>query len=364
MKLEQITFTRFIAALTVVFFHFGTLNQASPTTHPFWGSVITAGPIAVSYFFALSGFIMAVAYYGSTRSIDAKQYWVARFARIYPVYLVALLLVLAFAMLKKQSVGLSTIAFNVSMLQAWLPPYAMTLNTPGWSLSVEAFFYLCFPFLLALLHRQSRRQMLLIFSIVLWFSTQLLQIYLVQSSYYTHPSAFHNFIFYHPLMHISTFLLGLLAGAYFCDGAFNRFQVVWNGVAILILLGLVIFALAYQAKLSAWLGFTVHYENGLIAPLFLAIIILLGLNTGWTQKVLNLPLLVLLGEASYSLYILQRPIYGIYDRLIGQALLNSNLRFYLFLFILVGISIASFYLLESPLRRFINRSYFLSKKNG
>lgn len=363
MKLDQITFTRFIAALTVVFFHFGSLNQAFPTTHPFWQPVITAGPIAVSYFFVLSGFIMAVAYYGSSRAVNAKQYWLARFARIYPVYLLALLLVLAFTLTKKQGVDIATILLNLLMLQAWLPPYAMTLNTPGWSLSVEAFFYLLFPLLIFLV-RKNNIKPLAIISIIFWVITQLVQIYLVQSPNYSHPSPFHNFIFYHPIMQVSTFLLGLVVGIYFCDGKLIFLRLPWNGFIILSLVVLVIFALAYQAELSKQFGFALHYENGLLAPLFLGIIVFLGLNTGWTQKLLSLPFFVLLGEASYSLYILQRPMYGIYDRLIGSMIANSNLRFYLFVLILIGISIASFYLLETPLRRFINRFYFLSKNNG
>ena len=37
------------------------------------------------------------------------------------------------------------------LVQAWVPAHALDLNGPAWSLSVEAFFYLCFPLLVRLL---------------------------------------------------------------------------------------------------------------------------------------------------------------------------------------------------------------------
>ena len=57
-KLDQLTITRFIAALSVVFFHGG---QQLDIVRQF--PMLTAGPTAVGYFFVLSGFVMALAYH-------------------------------------------------------------------------------------------------------------------------------------------------------------------------------------------------------------------------------------------------------------------------------------------------------------
>lgn len=362
MKLDQITFTRYIAALTVVFFHFG--QQAFPATHPWWHPVVTAGPIAVSYFFVLSGFIMAVAYYApSDRPFNQWQYWLARFARIYPVYLLALLLMVV-ANLKTDGRDPLTVLLSLSMLQAWIPGYAMTLNSPGWSLSVEALFYLAFPLLLLLVRKQGV-QKLFVVGLVLWVSTQILQAWLHNLPTYAPKTVLHEFIYYHPLMHVSTFILGLVAGIYFCDGKLAWLTNRWNGVCVLLVSALAIFALAYEQRIEAGIGFLIDYNNGLIAPLFLGIIVLLAANNGWTKQVLSLPILVLLGEASYSLYILQRPAYGIYDRTLGNWLhLDPNLHYYLFALLLTVASVLSFKYLETPLRRFINSFYGLSGKSS
>lgn len=366
LRLDQLTFTRYLAALTVVFFHFG--QDAYPATNAWLKPVITAGPIAVSYFFVLSGFIMAVAYYAPLQKkpgveFNQWKYWLARFARIYPVYLAALLLMIA-ANLKTDGGDPLTVLLSMSMLQAWIPGYAMTLNSPGWSISVEMFFYLSFP-LLMLLIRKNHLKYLLVAGVVLWLGTQLLQFSLHNLAEYAPRTALHEFIFYHPLMHINTFIIGFVTGVYFCDGYLDGLKNRWNGLLSLLVTAIIVLVLAYEYKFDATLGFDIDYNNGLIAPLFLALIVLLASNEGLTQKILSIPFLLLLGEASYSLYILQRPVYGIYDRTFGQWLtMDVNMHFYLFVVLLTLLSVASFKYFETPLRRIINAYYVSSGKTG
>ncbi len=119
MQLDQITFTRFIAALTVVFFHYG--QSVFPANIPFLFENLTAGPIAVGYFYVLSGFIMAIAYYQTDESqrgnFNKTKYWVARFARIYPVYLLALLIIAA-AKYKTLGEDWETLPLHLLLLQS------------------------------------------------------------------------------------------------------------------------------------------------------------------------------------------------------------------------------------------------------
>lgn len=366
MKLDQLTFTRYLAAMTVVFFHFG--QDAFPATNAWLKPIITAGPIAVSYFFVLSGFIMAVAYYAPLKDAPARKfnkwkYWLARFARIYPVYLVALALMIV-ANLRGDGSDPLTVGLSLTMLQAWIPGYAMTLNSPGWSISVELFFYLCFPILL-LLARRDKIKTLLLFSVVLWLLSQGLQAWLHNLDSYAPKTPLHEFIYYHPLMHINTFVMGFVVGVYFCNQRFDWLNNRWNGLlllAVTILIGLLLIA---ETSLEAAFGFQIDYNNGLIAPLFLAVIVLLAQNNGLTAKLFSIPVLMLLGEASYSLYILQRPIYGIYDRTLGNWVpMDSNVHFYLFALSLTLLSIVSFKYFETPLRRVINSFYSSSGKSG
>ena len=351
MQLDQITFTRFIAALTVVFFHFG--NQVFPLNIPLLDNVMKAGPIAVNYFYLLSGFIMAIAYYkpANTKSFNTKSYWLARFARIYPVYLVAFLLI-AVTKLKTPDITTSLL-LNASLLQSWIPDYALSLNSPGWSLSVEAFFYLCFPVLLALIYRSGVKKLAKI-AVALWLCTQVIHTVLLNSDSYQAHNTVHNFIYYNPLMHINAFILGVITGVLFKNH--HKTLDTWakySNSGIIITTVALVLIIAFQKQISTALGFEIALTNGQLAPLFLLFIIFLSLNKGIISKIFSNKWLVLLGEASFSLYILQRPIHGIYEKTFQRIELPEVVHFYIYLLILIGISILSYKLFETPARKFI-----------
>lgn len=355
MQLDQITFTRFIAALTVVFFHYG--QSVFPANVSFLFENVTAGPIAVGYFYVLSGFIMAIAYYQPEQSkqtvINKKKYWVARFARIYPVYLIALLLIVA-AKYKDLSASWETLPLHLFVLQSWVPGYPITLNTPGWSLSVEAFFYLCFPFLLIWVYKKGIKP-LFIFTLIIWLITQTVLLDQLNSNAYAPKSLLHDFIYYNPLMHLNSFLAGLLCGIYLKRNPNNQDRP--NNTGFLLLSLFLIFLLIWsRPHLEVLLNMKLAFTNGLLAPAFLLFIVLLARNKGKISEVLSYSGLVLLGEASYSLYILQKPVHGIYDKIIVPRLaLSDATHFYIFLVILIIVSIISYKIFETPMRKIIRR---------
>ncbi len=297
---------------------------------------------------------MAIAYYRIDQqgSFNKATYWLARFARIYPVYLLAFLLI-AVGKLKEPDIATS-LALNASLLQSWIPDYALSLNSPGWSLSVEAFFYLCFPFLLALLYRSSLSKVAIL-AVIFWLITQIVHTMLLNSDGYEAKNSLHSFIYYNPLMHLNAFILGIVVGAAFKHKnkliialqPYSTFGVVITSLILAVLV-------TYQKGISSWLGFEIAFTNGQLAPLFLLFIIFLSLNTGAISKVFSNKWLMLLGEASFSMYILQRPIYGIYQRILqGRIELSETAHFYLYLLLLIVISIASYKLFETPARKWI-----------
>ncbi|MGO7161972.1 acyltransferase family protein, partial [Rhizobium johnstonii] len=129
---------RGVAALLVVGAHIGLIF---PIRAP---HLVTMGDEAVGLFFALSGFLMAHLY-GSrpvTRE-NVLDFLVSRFARIYPVYLVAVVLV---AMLSSmQSLDfVQPIAGGTDFVR-----HVFLLGSSGvfWSIPPEIQFYLLFPVL-------------------------------------------------------------------------------------------------------------------------------------------------------------------------------------------------------------------------
>ena len=358
MQLDQITFTRFIAALTVVFFHYG--QSVFPANIPFLFENVTAGPIAVGYFYVLSGFIMAIAYYQVDKNLrgdfNKSKYWIARFARIYPVYLLALLIIAA-AKFKTLGQDWETLPLHLLLLQSWIPGYPITLNTPGWSLSVEAFFYLCFPFLLAWVYKSGIKS-LTIFAVSLWLITQIILLTQLNSEAYAPKSLLHDFIYYNPLMHLNQFVLGLVCGVYLKSSKTDNNNENETGLWLLFSF-IVMFLLIWgRPHLETLFGIRLALTNGLLAPAFLSIIVFLANHKGLLTKLFTFPFLILLGEASYSLYILQKPIHGMYDKVIVPRIhLSETLHFYIFVILLIAISIASYKYLETPMRKIINNRF-------
>ncbi|MBB2750324.1 UNVERIFIED_ORG: peptidoglycan/LPS O-acetylase OafA/YrhL [Rhizobium aethiopicum] len=138
---------RGIAALLVVQAHVGLIFP-SASLHP-----MTMGSEAVGLFFALSGFLMAHLY--SSRPVTREtvlDFLVSRFARIYPVYLTAVLLV---AMLS----GIPNLDFVQPIIGATdFVRHVLLLGSSGvfWSIPPEIQFYLLFPILWLCLARPHR----------------------------------------------------------------------------------------------------------------------------------------------------------------------------------------------------------------
>ena len=132
--------------------------------HPFkiWGifaPVISAGYTGVSFFFVLSGFILTYAHateYEAGRG-NAQKFWIARFARIYPVYLFVMLLAALLSIGEfKNPLHILAYAADLLLVQAWSMRMVNFFNGGAWTLSVEAFFYLLFPFLALRLRPRTR----------------------------------------------------------------------------------------------------------------------------------------------------------------------------------------------------------------
>jgi peptidoglycan/LPS O-acetylase OafA/YrhL len=146
-QLPALTGIRTLLAVGIMLFHF-----TPPHMGPFY-PVIDNSFVFVGFFILLSGFILAYNY-ADRPTLNKRDFWLARFARLYPVYLLSL--VLFFGMLANEWHAHSHPEFFAGviltplMLQSWSPTLATFWNTVAWTLSVEAMLYIAFPWMLKL----------------------------------------------------------------------------------------------------------------------------------------------------------------------------------------------------------------------
>lgn len=354
MRIDQLTFTRFVAAIFIVVFHFG--GESFPFNRASLSFVISQANVGVSYFFILSGFVMVIAY-GVKDKINSFEFLRNRLARIYPVYFLSLILLfIYYVSVLFAPISALDLMLDISLLKAWIPSKTTIFNSPGWTLSVELFFYILFPFLFNYFYRKPNSFKKLALPILLfWLISQLvLHGYLYSSLYKGYPSESHNFIYYWPLMHLNEFLIGNLAGLFFLQQkkeSTRNYDWLILGMLILMLL-----ALKYHGSLI--------FHNGLLAVLFVPFILLLSLNTGKITKLFKSKFLVFLGEISFGLYILQLPAYVFCMLFFDKAgIKDVTMRFYLFVIILLTFSSMTYAWIESPLREKIKQIYSNRDRN-
>lgn len=328
IQLSPLTGTRFFLALWVIVFHQPFLRgyswmSAFPRPLP---AVFNSGYLAVGLFFVLSGFVLAYNYPLGEPWLSEyrKRFALARFSRIYPAYGMGLLLcapLVVLPLLKHltpmgaaRDVG--TAGLTWTLLQAWIPKTAMAWNGPGWSLSVETFFYACFPFLGALLWKVSRPRTLLAAGLAIWaaavvapLAATLVPLHDIRGV----PAALWNrdsegawvyFIKFNPLFQLPQFCMGIvIARAY---ALLRSLRSGWRGRGYwLYLPGILLEVLALTQCQSKLFLFA---HNGLLLPLHALVVLGLALDGGVLARFLSLRPVVLLGNASYAMYIFHGPV--------------------------------------------------------
>lgn len=154
--LESLQVLRAIAALMVVVFHLGAPLQRLGLEAP-WPQ---SGAAGVDTFFVLSGFLMLVTTYG--RDGYTGSFYHKRLVRIVPLYWIVTTASLALLLFAPQLVKSGKAeAWHIIASYLFLPARHPVLGTleplvvPGWTLNYEMFFYLLWG--VALLLPQERR---------------------------------------------------------------------------------------------------------------------------------------------------------------------------------------------------------------
>ncbi|MBU3031671.1 acyltransferase family protein [Paracoccus marinaquae] len=159
-QLDLLTAIRFFAAAWVFFFHFWSWVGLPDTG--LW-ALAGSGARGVDLFFVLSGFVIYHVYGGRETGggFDFGTYMWRRFARVYPMHLVMLLVwlvfLLAVARLGYQADRAPTLRDGIAsllMIHSWRVTDGLILNGVSWSISAEMSAYLAFGLLMVISPRR------------------------------------------------------------------------------------------------------------------------------------------------------------------------------------------------------------------
>ena len=280
----SIQFLRFAAATLVVISHttWAIQDYFSSTLRSVFLNITDVahfGGSGVHIFFVISGFIMVYTSFEKREGeFSTLQFLVRRFVRIYPIYIIYSLAYLLFYYLFATPKSLSIEQFFGSILL--LPGYSSEIIGPGWTLSFEIYFYVCFSIAMSLGLTRG-----IIALTAFFFAAVILGLRLDTSQ---------------PAIHVftNTLLIEFLFGA-------------WIGYALVVstrignVFGNALLALAIAGFLAG-LGFGYHRLPSVVTWGIPSALLVAGLV--FKEKNGHVPFLLkrlsFLGDSSYSLYLL------------------------------------------------------------
>lgn len=354
--LPGLTGIRFIAAFWVVCYHaMPRTDLPAPVA-----AVVAGGYSGVSLFFVLSGFILAHVYGDAAAPgsrFPTRSFLVARFARVYPAYLAALVFALP-ALVRELQVNADAptglrlggvCLTTVSMLQAWVPGWGCWWNCPGWSLSAEAFFYLAFPFLAPRLVRLSLVSLVGV-GIASWLLALSLAPFTTadiaaEGAWMVRRFQLPGLTAWTPLVRLPEFIIGICAARALRSTA-RAPRVEWTAGSIAALVVVSVAALPPS-----------NWRNLLLWPgLSLAYAVLIGaLASPRHRSPLSSRLFQRLGNASYSLYLIHAVAHGyvlaLVNRTWGREHAGGWVVFLIYVAIVLAMSLVLHDVVEVPARR-------------
>ena len=369
-EIRALTGVRFLLAAMVLAFHGAHFLDSGGATAASWAyNIVHTGYIGVQFFFVLSGFILTYTYRDLSAAGDRRAFWIARFARVYPVYVLGLLAVAPFIVYwtffsanpaADAASFVQTGFTQLLLLQAWTPAAALTWNTPGWSLSVEAFFYLLFPYLLAALSRMTTRELVacglaaFASSQVVAYALDLSQLDGANAVAATDPPPWGFWVTCLaslPLLRLPEFVIGIVAGIVFL----RHPEMIRPYAGAITMLSLAACALIL-AVASPFIPLLHIFLAGLGLPAA-GLFVGLAATGGSLSRLLASGLVVRLGAASYAMYILHYPIALWLTKAAAPYRARIDAfpitEFVVYFVIVVLVSLCVYARIEEPMRRAI-----------
>lgn len=350
--LKPLTSLRFFFACMVFVSHLNFLVKSEPNFLSItYNSVFKEGYIGVSFFFILSGFILAYNYQEGIlkRQKSIQAFYQARFARIFPIHLLTFIISVPLSYkLFLEDISLWTFqAFtNITLTQSFIPLKRIyfSFNAPSWSISNEMFFYLAFPFLILLLSRIKKLKNFVIVAIIAGIPLLTL---LIAENYY------HQLFYISPFIRIVDFIIGILIFSLYKRFLEKKRNINFDLVEVIAIILLLIFFFFHS-----WIPQVARYSFYYWIPMSF-LIFSFSFQAGMISKFLSGEFLIYLGEISFGFYMFHLLVLRYFSVINSKffQIENDILIIAITFFITLIISHASFMWFERPMNNLI-RNHF------
>jgi len=343
-----VDFFRGVAALVVMIGHYqhffyknGYYRDIDVTLQPYYKELhffYFNGSMAVKLFWVISGFVFATAYLTSEFP-TLKSFFIKRFARLYPLHFVTLIIVAILQFICFKTTHYYQIYhfndwyhffLNLGLVSNWGFQRGSSFNAPIWSVSVEIFIYILFYCSLRFI---KLAPVLATTALVLFFH------FFVNEGSFLYPFKLCGFFFFFGV------------GVYVILNLFKK----WN-VVVLIVSGLIFASTIGMRHYDKEFGGSFLCLVFLLPSLILFLSSLDLLDTQqWGEKV------KIVGDLSFSLYLCHVPmeilIILIVDNFgIDKSIYSSGLFLFCYIVSVISVSYCSYTYFELPMR-----NYFRSK---
>jgi peptidoglycan/LPS O-acetylase OafA/YrhL len=360
-----LTGLRAIAAFMVYMHHFNPFPKSDHLIS-FYG-VANEMHIGVTVFFVLSGFLISYRYYGNIE-FNRKALWKYfqnRIARIYPMYFFITTITFIFIYVNHEYPEFTTSELigiyisNISFLKGFFDGMKFTGIGQGWSLTVEACFYITAP---VFFYLYTRKIIKLWVYPVFFLSVGIMLVLIFNRidifGFFRSFSFMLNYTFFGRCFE---FFVGILLGMKLKNIRISNTNTVRNTLYSGLAMIAAIISLTALGKGHAFSTATAGgiALNNLVLPVILYFFMygLITENT-WVSEILKTKLFVILGQSSYIFYLIHM---GVFQNIIAGYLINN----YFVVFILVNIfSILLYYGIEEPFNNILkSRILKISKEN-
>ncbi|MBB4009701.1 acyltransferase family protein [Allorhizobium taibaishanense] len=326
--LPSLQILRFIAAFSVVLYHAGSglAVEYGGINNPFF-----FGTMGVDIFFILSGFIIS---YSTDASRGIGHFLHRRFARVVPLYWLLTLAIILVALIKPNMLNSTVVTVETVVKSFLFIPFPKPNGTLqpllflGWTLCYEIFFYCLYA--LCMLWRGKADILCPLILVAL----------VTMHEIWPHGSMLWHFYFNPVLIE---FALGIALCQIYRRSAF--FQAGSDAIAVL---------LVGAACLLYWLVSNLPVHQ-VVAPSIFSTLVVSGFLFWRSPKGAIASLLVMLGNASYSLYLIHpyfiQAAIKIFGKMMGTVALTAAVAVTVALTILLSVLI--FRLIEKPLQKVV-----------